>query len=188
MNSKQIQRNQTIADLYKNSDNISMQEIAYQYGISRERIRQIIEIIYPEYKRPNKIYLSKEEKREIKKRGRIELFWSKTKINETTGCLEWTGCSHPSLGYGIFGSRYITNSSTRYTHRITWIINFGQIPNNLKVLHKCDNPKCVNINHLYLGTQSDNIRDREDRFKGISPINRNKNKHPRRVVSNEILT
>lgn len=44
-------------------------------------------------------------------------------------------------------------------HRFSWIIYFGSIPNGLHVLHHCDIPKCVNPEHLFLGTQSDNMND-----------------------------
>ena len=44
-------------------------------------------------------------------------------------------------------------------HRISWIIHKGPIPNALCVLHRCDNPPCVNPDHLFLGTQLDNIQD-----------------------------
>lgn len=45
-------------------------------------------------------------------------------------------------------------------HRVSWQIHFGPIPKGKLVLHKCDNKRCVNPNHLYLGTQGDNNYDR----------------------------
>ncbi len=67
-------------------------------------------------------------------------------------CLNW----HKSLvkgGYGQIG-RKLPN-----VHRVAWEYLFGKIPDGLYVLHKCDNPKCYNPHHLFLGTQKDNIKD-----------------------------
>lgn len=44
-------------------------------------------------------------------------------------------------------------------HRISWMLKHGEIPQGMEVLHRCDNPKCVNADHLFLGTPMDNTRD-----------------------------
>lgn len=55
----------------------------------------------------------------------------------------------------------------RQTHipmsRWIWEQNYGEIKNGLMVRHKCDNPRCINVEHLLLGTQTDNVADREER-------------------------
>jgi len=52
---------------------------------------------------------------------------------------------------------------TTAAHRIAWIIQYGSIPENMMVLHKCDNAKCINHEHLELGDHEKNMKDRDDR-------------------------
>lgn len=69
-------------------------------------------------------------------------------------CIEWAGRRNQD-GYG---AAYAHGRQWR-AHRLTWTEQVGPIPDGLNVLHRCDNPPCVNIEHLYLGTQADNVRD-----------------------------
>lgn len=69
-------------------------------------------------------------------------------------CWEWQGGIN-STGRGIFW----LNNKTPKAHRISWIIHNGDIPENVCVLHKCDNGKCVNPKHLFLGSYKDNTQD-----------------------------
>jgi len=80
-------------------------------------------------------------------------FWSK--VHKTDGCWLWTAGKF-STGYGQCHVRLWP----MYAHRISWMIsNQRNIPYGLFVLHRCDNPPCVNPDHLFLGTQLDNRRD-----------------------------
>jgi hypothetical protein len=69
-------------------------------------------------------------------------------------CHEWKGGTNKK-GYGQFR----VNGRTHISSRIAYIIYFGDIPDGLFVLHKCDNPPCCNPDHLFLGTQVDNMAD-----------------------------
>ena len=84
----------------------------------------------------------------------IKRFWEKVLIRDKTQCWKWTGADN-GTGYGLVNIGY----STYLTHRVSWELFNGPIPDNKLILHKCDNRKCVNPFHLYLGTYSDNIRD-----------------------------
>ena len=69
-------------------------------------------------------------------------------------CIEWTGYREKG-GYG----RLFRKGRVWQAHRWEWTEKHGPIPEGMCVLHRCDNPPCVNVAHLFLGTQVDNIHD-----------------------------
>ena len=71
------------------------------------------------------------------------------------GCIEWEGCF--SNGYGWH------EPTRQRAHRKTWIEHHGEIPKGKVIKHKCDNKKCYNIDHLEIGTQSENVKEAYDR-------------------------
>lgn len=81
-----------------------------------------------------------------------------------TGCIEWTGAKDSS-GYGVRRINGINHS----VHRLTWIESNGQPPSDKPlVLHRCDNPACYRLDHLFVGTVMDNVTDRQSKGRGVN--------------------
>ena len=83
-----------------------------------------------------------------------------SKIQLTDSCWIWTGYKSPD-GYG----RSWFKGQARMVTRVLWELLHGNIPFGMHVLHKCDNPPCVNPDHLFLGTLQDNATDRDNKHR-----------------------
>ena len=92
------------------------------------------------------------------KKTTLERFWEKVDVRGEDDCWVWTGAKSPK-GYGEFW--FTERGKHTRAHQVSWILKFGDIRDGYGVLHKCDNPPCVNPKHLFLGTNYDNTRDRD---------------------------
>lgn len=94
-----------------------------------------------------------------------ERLWRR--VRKTDGCWFWTGCRDKN-GYGQIALK--RGEHSKLVHRISWQLTYGVIPDGLNVLHKCDTPTCCNPDHLFLGTQLDNMRDMRAKGRGRRPM------------------
>lgn len=117
------------------------------------------------------------------KANSMERFWSRVDKTAPDGCWLWTG---PTTHRGHGRISWFGSNTT--THKLSWIFHFGVIPNGLWVLHNCptiDRPHCVNPDHLYLGTQADNVRDAVAKQQMASGDAHGLRLHPERAARGE---
>lgn len=93
-----------------------------------------------------------------------ERFWAR--VDKSGDCWLWTGYRMPD-GYGRVSLEW---GQMRLTHRLSYEWAFGEIPNGMYVCHHCDNPACVRPDHLFIGTQQDNMSDASRKNRIKSPL------------------
>jgi hypothetical protein len=99
-------------------------------------------------------------------------------VRKGDGCWEWQG-ARDERGYGIF----TIDGKNRRAHRVAYRLTHGSLADDLVVRHTCDNPPCVNPEHLIGGTQLDNITDRNERGRTAKGERAGFRRHPERYPS-----
>jgi len=93
-------------------------------------------------------------------------FWRRVQKSDE-GCWVWIG-SGTKNGYGTIARGSHPNMPV-LVHRVSWQIHFGDIPEGLQVLHRCDHRRCVRPDHLFLGTNADNQADMDAKNRRVFP-------------------
>lgn len=109
----------------------------------------------------------------------LEEFMLKVFPEPNTGCWLWSGCPDKD-GYGNTISRPL---KLKKAHRISFYLHFGDFDRSKLVLHKCDNPSCVNPQHLYLGNFHQNMADRNTRKR----TSKGEKKWSARLTENDVI-
>ena len=108
-------------------------------------------------------------------------FWPKVNKKTVSGCWEWISAARHPFGYGRMTAGRGVNLKA---HQIAWALENGTIPDGAFVCHSCDNPSCCNHNHLFLGSQKDNMGDAKAKGRMSKPPLHKGETHPKSKLTN----
>jgi predicted XRE-type DNA-binding protein len=116
-------------------------------------------------------------------------FMSKVSPEPMSGCWLWTGAVN-RIGYGMFHIKHDKETNKSYAalaHRFSFELHAGKKLGELCALHKCDNPACVNPDHIYAGTQAHNVADMDAKGRRINRPLHGSNHSNSKLKENDIL-
>lgn len=114
---------------------------------------------------------------------KLELrFWEKVEKSKN-GCWNWISAKQYN-GYGVF---WVGNGVSKKAHRISYEMKNGKIPDGMYICHKCDNPGCVNPEHLFVGTASDNAQDMSNKKRGRCNKQNGSDNHISKLSENSVI-
>jgi hypothetical protein len=140
----------------------SLEKIGELFGVSHQRIGQILKKYGVVVSIRNKAKPKRTSEEWFKVRS--QRFWASVDMTNKDGCWEWKKFRDP-IGYGRCKISELKSNAGGYAHRTAWVLTNGSIPEGLCVCHSCDNPACCNPAHLWLGTMTENIKDRDKKHR-----------------------